>query len=307
MKKEKTTKKTNSNFTKTNDAVITKNSKIGKLLEFLKGISYAIIPFLILVFFQELSWTGNMMLGKDGVSLAIGLDSKIPLISEFVWIYLLTFPIAVFGFFWVASKDRKHLWNLWLTATIAFIFSGLFYLFFQTQMVKPDLNPVTISDHLLIWTWGTCKPINCFPSQHVIMALAIFLAYYNQQKTTPAWFRILNYICATLIILATVFLKQHYVVDMFGSMAIMIPTYIIVKQWKFGDFMERKIATKKAKKLNKALVENQDETQSQEDANPVLDNTDEYLGGVEQSIQDKEPTQSDISTEIIEPDPTDKE
>lgn len=301
MKKEKATNKTNNISTKQKDTVITKDSKIGKVMEFLKGISYAIIPFLILVFFQEFAWTGNMMLGKDGISLAIGLDSKIPLVSEFVWIYLLTFPISVFGFFWVASKDKKHLWNLWLTATIAFIFSGLFYLFFQTQMVKPDLDPITISDKLLIWTWGTCKPINCFPSQHVIMALAIFIAYYNQQKTTPLWFRILNYVCATLIILATVFLKQHYVVDIFGSMAIMIPTYIIVKQWKFGDFMERKIAERKAKKLNKTLSETASDETSQDVATSISHNVEENISGVETSA-----TETENTPEIIEPDPTDK-
>lgn len=221
------------------------------IVEFLKSIRYAIIPFIIVLIFQQLSWTGNMMLGKDGVALTIPLDNKIPLVSEFIFIYLLTFPLAIFGFLWIASKDKKHFFNVWLTAIISFAISGIIYFFFQTQMTKLDFVATSFADKLMVWTWGACKPINCFPSQHVTMATSLILDYHNQQKTTPAWLRWTNYICAILIMMATVFLKQHFVVDIIGSLAIMIPTYIIVKTWNFGGHMEKKLERKTAKKLYK--------------------------------------------------------
>lgn len=242
--------------TKDIDTATTAKSKrniFATIWAYIKNNYSTIILFLILLFIQQLSWSGNMILGKDGVTLFIPIDHKIPLISEFIYVYYLAFPLVIFAFFWIAAKDKKHCYNIWLTAIISFAISGLFYLFFQTQMVKPELTPTTLSDRLLINTWNACKPINCFPSQHAIMALLLILAYYNQKGTTKVWFRIFNYICAILILLATVFLKQHFIVDIFASIAIVIPVYIIVKVWNFGGHMDKKMtywATKKQQKTH---------------------------------------------------------
>jgi len=228
------------------------NSKfLNKILTFLKSIKWAIPSFILLVIIQQLSWSLNMWIGKDGVSLALPIDSKIPIVSEFCYIYMLTFPIVIFAVLYIAAKDRKHYWNIWLTANITFIISGLIYFFFQTQMTKPDFIPVTLSDRMLVDIWAACKPINCFPSQHCVMGIALVLLFYNQQKTTKLWFRITNYVICVLILLSTIFLKQHFLVDMFGSMAIMIPVYIIVKSWNFGGFMDNKMQEYSIKRANK--------------------------------------------------------
>lgn len=228
-----------------------KESKLKKLFG---AIGYAIVPFLIFLFIQELSWTGNMLLGRPAVFFPeIWLDSKIPLISEFIWVYYLTFPLAIFTYFWVAAKDKKHHWNLWLTICVSFFISGIIYFFWQTEMIKPDLVPETLSDKLLLLTWGACDPINCFPSQHCFMAIAIILGFHNQKKTTPAWLRWTCCVIGVLIILATVFLRQHYVLDFVSSFVIMVPTYLIAKYCKFGDFMVRKTQERKEKKQKKDL------------------------------------------------------
>lgn len=216
------------------------NNKNNAVVEFFKSIKWAIIPFIILVAVQQISWQVPMWIGKDGVQLTIPLDNAIPLVSEFIFIYLLTFPIVIFSVLWVASKDKKHFWNIWLTGIISFAISMIIYLTFQTQEIKPDLNPVTLSEIIMMWTWRACKPINCFPSQHAMMAFVTILCFYNQRKTTPLWLRILAYVCGILIMMATVFLKQHFVVDVIASIVIMLITYIIVKAWDFGGYMIKK-------------------------------------------------------------------
>lgn len=204
------------------------------------GIAYSIIPFVLFLVVQELSWTGNMLLNKPGAHPEIWLDSKIPLISEFVWIYFFTFPLGIFTYFLVAYKDKKHLWNLWLTLMISFAISGIVYFFWQTEMIKPELNPVTLSDKFLLWTWGSCHPICCLPSQHCFMALGIIIGVSNQKKNISPWLRWTMIVCGVLIIFATVFLKQHYVLDFVASFVIMVPTYLICKYAKFGDHMVKK-------------------------------------------------------------------
>ena len=231
----------------------TKVKSTSKFKTIYKKLSYSIMPFLIFLIVQELAWTGNMFLGKSGFQPEIWLDSKIPLISEFIWVYFFTFPLAIFTYFWVAYKDKKHLWNLWLTITISFAISGIIYFFWQTEMVKPALEATTLSDKFLIWTWNSCKPINCLPSQHCFMAFAIILGFYNQKKTTPAWLRWSCFVISILIVFATVFLKQHYVLDIVASFIIMIPTYLIVKYCKFGEWVIKKQEVKASKKTKKDL------------------------------------------------------
>ena len=223
---------------------LTKSKVIIK--DILIKLSYALLPFLLFIIIQQLSWTGNMMLNRPAVLYPeIWLDEHIPLISEFVWVYYLTFPLAIFVFFWVAYKDKKHFWNLWLTICITFFISGIIYFFWQSEMIKPELNPVTLSDKFLIFTWNTCSPINCFPSQHCLMAFSVMLGVFNQKKTTKPWFWWFCMITGVLIVLATVFLKQHYVLDGVASAILTFGTYLIVKLCKFGDYASVKFGKKK--------------------------------------------------------------
>ncbi len=229
--------------------------KPSKFKKFWQAIRPAVIPFIIFIIVQELSWSGNMFLGKDGVAPMIWLDKQIPVISQFIWVYYLTFPVAIFCFFWAGAKDKKHMWNIWLTATICFAISGIVYFFWQTQMVlKPtDFVPVTLSDKFMVWTWGTCKPINCLPSQHCLMAIFITLCLYNQKNTTPLCMRISGYVLTVLIFMATLFLRQHYILDLVAALVIALPCYLIVKACKFGDWAENKRLKKEERKKQKDL------------------------------------------------------
>ncbi len=211
-------------------------------------ISYAVLPFLIFLIVQELAYSGNMFLGKPGAHPEIWLDKHIPVVSQFIWVYYLTFPLAIFCFFWVSAKNEKRMWNVWLTAVIAFAISGIIYFFWQTEMVKPDFTPVTISDKFMVWTWNATKPINCFPSQHCFMAISIVLCMYNIKDGTPAWLRWTCYVISVLIFMATVFLRQHYVLDLISALVIMLPIYFIIKACKFGDKMVLKRQLKKQDK-----------------------------------------------------------
>ncbi len=239
-----------------NSLIINKEDKNavskGKFKKFWDSIKGGIVPFLIFLAVQELSWTGNMFLGKSGFQPEIWLDKQIPIVSEFIWMYFLTFPLAIFAFFWVTAKNKKHMWNLWLTAVISFAISGIVYFFWQTEMIKPDFVPATISDKFMVWTWSTCKPINCLPSQHCLMALALVIAASGEKKSTPLWMRILAWMFCVLIFMATLFLRQHYILDLVASIVVMVPTYLITKYCKFGEWMLKKQEQSKYKKQLKS-------------------------------------------------------
>lgn len=241
---------------KKNNIVKTKKEK----WLFFKEISYAIIPFLIFVVVLLVSYFGNQLIydlrGEPGSKYPeIALDSQVPLISWFVYFYYLTFPLGIVTFFYVAYKDKKSLYNIFLTLCISFAISGIIYLVGQTEFTKPDFTPVTFTDKLVVWTWGSTNPVNCFPSQHCFMAFAIIIAVCSS-KGLNIFYRIGAFALSVMIILSTVFIRQHFILDIFASFDIMFIVFGLVYVSKFGTKMEKRYERKQLEKQMKKIMKN---------------------------------------------------
>ena len=232
-----------------------------KIKNIYNRISYAIIPFLIFATVLIVSYFGNQLLYSLGVTTGsnypeVDLDSKIPLISWFVYPYFLTFPLGVVTFFYLAYKDKKAFWNLYLTLIISFVISGIIYAFWQTEFTKPNLEPTNFTERFVVWTWGSTNPVNCFPSQHCFMAFAMIIACISaKNEKMNIFFRLFTIVCSILIVLATVFIRQHFLLDMFASFIIMFPIWAICHVFNLGDkltsFLQQRKARKKEIKKNK--------------------------------------------------------
>lgn len=232
-----------------------------KIKKIYNKISYAIIPFFIFVAVLGVSYLGNQFLYSWGVTKGsnypeIPLDSQIPLIAWFVYPYFLTFPLGLFTFFYLAYKDKKAFYNVFITLIISFAISGVIYLFGQTVFTKPDFEPVTFTDKFVVWTWGATNPVNCFPSQHCFMAFAMIIACLTaKEEKMNIFFKIFTITCDILIVLATVFIRQHFLLDIFASFIIMFSAFAVCYVFKWGEklmqFIERKQEIRKQNKLKK--------------------------------------------------------
>ncbi len=216
--------------------------------KFFSKISYAILPFLLFGLTLAVTFFGNQILtnSADPNSMHYGttwahtpLDDKIPLISGFIYIYYLTFPVGIITFFYLAYKNKTKLYDIFVTLCLSFAISGIIYFFFQTRFIKPDFTPETFTDKLVVWTWNSTNPTNCFPSQHCFMAIAVFISCVDC-KEMKWWYRIFGCIIGILIVLSTVFTRQHYWVDFLGSLAIMVPIFLLTRFSRSGKVVERK-------------------------------------------------------------------
>jgi len=222
-------------------------------------ISYAIIPFIIFIAVLVISYSGNQWLYSAGLTKGsnypeIGLDSKIPLISWFVYPYFLTFPLGLFTFFYLAYKDKKAFWNMYIALTASFAISGIIYLFGQTVFTKPDFEPITFTDKFVVWTWGSTNPINCFPSQHCFMAFAMVIACLSaKEEKMNVFFKIFTLLCSILIVLATVFIRQHFLLDIVASFIIMFPIWAVCNVFNWGEKLMNWLEIKKEKRKQKKL------------------------------------------------------
>lgn len=218
-----------------------KEKKVSKIKVFYGKISYAIKPFIIFVAVLFVTYFGNQLVysfkGLQGGTQWpwIPLDGQIPLISWFVWFYYLTFPLGIVTFFYLAYANKKAFLRIYYTLIISFAISGFIYLFAQTKFIKPDFTPVSFTDKLVVGTWDSTNPINCFPSQHSFMAIAMILACLTAGGGIRWWFKAFTIPCCLMILMATFFIKQHFFLDWVGSLVIMLVVYfgvILFEKWR---------------------------------------------------------------------------
>lgn len=236
-----------------------------KFKKFFNRISYAIIPFIIFVIVLLVSYFGNQLLYTRGLTIfkasnypEIELDSQIPLISWFVYPYFLTFPLGIIAFFYLSYVNKKAFYNLYITLIICFAISGIIYFFAQTVFTKPDFEPKTFTDKIVVWTWGSTNPVNCFPSQHCFMAFAMIIGVATASSKGATgkmniFFKIFTLIVSILIVCATVFIRQHFFLDIIASFDIMFIIYPIVHVFKWGEKLMASSDKRRQKRLEKKL------------------------------------------------------
>ena len=145
-------------------------------------------------------------------------DDMIPFCEFFIVPYLLWFPymFAAVAYFIFFNKNKHEYYqltfNLMLGMTIFLIVS---YVYPNMQQLRPAVFPrENLFTEVVRWLYRTDTPTNILPSIHVFNSLAIHmsLASCESMRKHPV-IRRCSLILTVLIILSTMFLKQHSVID----------------------------------------------------------------------------------------------
>ena len=162
----------------------------------------------------------------------VGLDDKIPFIEFFIVPYLLWFAyIAVtIGYFLLFGKKTEFY------RMITLLFSGM-TIFLIISTLYPNglkLRPDTFArDNIFVDMvknlYATDTSTNVLPSIHVYNSIAAYLSIANCEKLQKVkWVQISSLILTILIVLSTMFLKQHSVVDVIAGCALVSVLYILI-------------------------------------------------------------------------------
>lgn len=151
------------------------------------------------------------------------LDDYIPFVEYFIIPYFLWFLYIAVTVSYFFFTDRKGFYRL-----CAFLFSGM-TIFLIICTIFPNglaLRPETfprdnIFTDLVRWLYRTDTPTNVLPSIHVFNSLgAAFAIAHSRALRKLRFVQPAAYILTGLIILSTMFLKQHSVTDVFAAMVI---------------------------------------------------------------------------------------
>ncbi len=162
------------------------------------------------------------------------LDNYIPFNEYFIVFYLMWFLFitVILGYFFFTDKQGFYKLTafLCLGMTISLIVCTVFP---NGQNLRPT---VFADDNIFVSMVQTLyrvdPPINVMPSIHVYNTIGacIAIGHSERLKKNHRWVQYATYILGTLIILSTLFLKQHSIVDVAAAAVMAACIYILIYQ-----------------------------------------------------------------------------
>lgn len=165
------------------------------------------------------------------------IDDWIPFLEGFIIPYFLWHACLIGMHLWLCFRDepafRKYTRYLMVSMGIS---TTVFLLFPTCQNLRPEIFP---RDNLLTKAvqllYQMDTNTNVCPSEHVIGAVGFFLAALHSEKLhRPEWIVCIG-ATACLSAIATVFLKQHSILDVVAA----IPVCALAYVFSFSDFNVR--------------------------------------------------------------------
>ncbi len=174
-----------------------------------------------------------------------GFDDKVPLLKIFFIPYFLAYP------YWfiapiIAAKNKKRFCNWFIAVLISFFIVAIIYCFMPTTISRPidemlaSNNPIDNFIGRFYLFDGGYVPFGCFPSIHCLLSAFCYLGIRGQ-KNIHIVNRIGILIMDILILLATQFTKQHYIVDLISSVFLAEITFFICNKFNWGAKLENLI------------------------------------------------------------------
>jgi membrane-associated phospholipid phosphatase len=164
---------------------------------------------------------------RDAVILSTDFDGFIPFLPIFIVPYIIwyAFILGYLVYFWY--KDTAVYLKTLSVIVLGELICFIIYFYFQTTVPRPELHGNGILIELVAMIYNHDRPYNAFPSIHVLTTFAIMLGNININNK-HLFHSLFIPIMGSSIIISTLFVKQHYILDMFGSMFLTAFIYGIV-------------------------------------------------------------------------------
>lgn len=208
------------------------------LLKRKKRILLLLYIFIYLVFFHLIE---HVWIAGHYHVLDTPLDHALPFIPVFVVPYYFWFAYHVWAMLPPFIDDDPC--EYYRTALALFsgmtVFIIVSIIFPNMQTLRPSHLGNDIFSKMIGAIYAADTPTNIMPSIHVYNALVANTAIHRRAKRFHRrWESVLSVLCCVMIILATVFIKQHTLYDLLGAAAMYVVFYIVCfKKFRLPKFL----------------------------------------------------------------------
>lgn len=183
---------------------------------------YGWIMLICFLLFNLLTYYGARLFILDDPNkymLPTSLDEQIPLRTEWIIIYVLSYLQWAVGLILAARERKRICYRIFLGEFIAKFFCLLCFLFLPVTIARPNIVGDAPWDHLTRLIYFVDTPDCLFPSLHCLESYICLRAALLSEKL-PRWYALITGVFTLLVFASTVFVKQHYVVDIIAGVAV---------------------------------------------------------------------------------------
>ncbi len=172
----------------------------------------------------------------------IAWDDKIPILSVFIIPYIWSYLYWAMGPMAVSVCEKRHFADYMAANLLSCIGGMLLLAFFPTYMDRAAEGLYVVGEHPTVFDklrqfWysldGATLAYNLLPSFHCINSTLCYLGVAGRREI-PRWYRIYSLLTTLLIYASTVYVKQHYVLDIFAGVALALLVYLLCKKYHLG-------------------------------------------------------------------------
>jgi membrane-associated phospholipid phosphatase len=153
------------------------------------------------------------------------IDQNIPLIPEFIWIYMLCYALPLLSIVLVVDWHRFN--SMLLSFTVANFTAFIVYFVFPVTFQKPELGRSIAEQFLSIHYRMPTSASNNFPSMHVTFVWLYYFMCRGQRLNKIGDAGVL--VLTVLITGSTLFVKMHLAADVAAGIPLALITFALAK------------------------------------------------------------------------------
>lgn len=185
-------------------------------------------------------WLAQLIIKRADLALSspsVPLDDHIPFVPVFLIPYIGCF-VHWAATFYLVYGTRDGFSRLFPSAMIGYIAAFAVFLVYPTTISRP----IEEAHGILAFIYGIIcaadAPLNLFPSVHCMVAF-LCMACTKRAEGVPRWYAYMSAIMCVLVCASTVFVKQHFVMDVLGGVALGAAAWYIGSARRLYDLSAR--------------------------------------------------------------------
>lgn len=199
--------------------------------EFIRKYRHGIPMVIYLIVYLVLFFIVERLTEDNYHVIHMALDDKIPFCEYFVIPYFCWFAYVAGFVLYFIFVDKESYWSMfWFLVTGMTVFLIVSFVYPNGHELRPAQFPRdNVFTRMIANLYQTDTATNILPSIHVYNSIGIHIAVHKSRRLSkhrPV--QIASGILSALIIMSTVFIKQHSMVDVISAFGLAAVVYVLI-------------------------------------------------------------------------------
>ena len=185
-----------------------------------------------LILFQLVIFFVNKLIQGTPHQIGNFIDDAIPFNSLFIIPYYIWYLLIFIVPYYIYLKDKTKFYRYIIDYIVITLIANVVFIIYPSIVIRPEIEVTNITTFLTNFIYVIDTPaINCFPSLHCAISM-LFILTTCTIKSANTKYKIFIFIMSVLIMLSTLFTKQHVFIDLVSGDILAFVVYLIFRNNK---------------------------------------------------------------------------